>query len=78
VWQTFLFHPLTFRHRVNYFIAQQIYSPGGLKPTGEDENRLFAKVLHRDFNISNQTTLKNHGLGKVHVPGCGKLFPFTR
>jgi hypothetical protein len=55
VWQTFSFHPLTFRHRVNNFIAQQVYSPGGSKPTGEDENGLFAAVFHRDFNISDQT-----------------------
>jgi hypothetical protein len=63
---------------VNNFIAQQIYSPGGPKPTGEVGNRLIAKVFHRDFNISDKTTLKNHGLGKVHFPGCGKHFPFTR
>jgi hypothetical protein len=55
VWQTFSFHPLTFRHRVNNFIAQQVYSPGGPKPTGEDENGLFAAVFHSDCNISDQT-----------------------
>jgi hypothetical protein len=53
---------------VNNFIAQQIYSPGGLQPTGEAGNRLFAVVFYCDFNISDKTTLKNHGLGKVHVP----------
>ena len=51
VWQTFFFHPLTFRHRVNNFIGQQVYSPGGLKPTGEVGNGLFVAGFHGDFNF---------------------------
>jgi len=75
VWQTFIFHPLTFRHRVNNFIGQQVYSPGGPKPTGEVGNGLFAAGFHGDFNfLMPNLILKNHGLGKVHVPVFPKNF----
>jgi len=44
-------------HRLNNIIVQQAYSPGGSKPTGEDENHFFTADFHRDFNISDQTLL---------------------
>jgi hypothetical protein len=45
VWQTFFFHPVTFRHRVNNFIGQQVYSPGGPKPTVEVGNGFFVQIF---------------------------------
>jgi hypothetical protein len=64
---------------VNNFIGQQVYSPGEPKPTGEVGNGLFAAGFHGDFNFHmTNLILKNHGFGKVHVPGCGRLFSFTR
>jgi len=71
----FFFHPLTFRHRVNNFIGQQVYSPGGLKPTGEVGNGLFAAGFHGTliFLMPN-LILKNHGPGKVHIPVFPKNF----
>jgi len=66
---------LTFRHRVNNFIGQQVYSPGGPKPTGEVGNGLFASDFHGDFNfLMPNLILKNHGFGKVHVPVFPKNF----
>jgi len=56
-------------HRLNNIIVQYVYSPGGPKPTGEDENHMFAAGFHRDFIfLMSNGSLKNHGLGKVHVP----------
>jgi hypothetical protein len=73
--ETFFFHPLTFRHRVNNFIGQQVYSPGGPKLTGEVGNGLFAAGFHGDFNFHmTNLILKNHGFGKVHVPVFPKNF----
>jgi len=60
---------------VNNFIAQQVYSPGVPKPTGEVENGLFAVGFHGDFNfLMTNLTLKNHGFGKIHVPVFPKNF----
>jgi hypothetical protein len=60
---------------VNNFIVQQHYSPGGPKPTGEDENRVFAVVCHRDFNFTRPNqTLKNMNLGKSMSQGLKGLW----
>ena len=60
---------------MNNFIGQQVYSPGGPKPTGEAENSLFAAGFHGDFNfLMPNLILKNHGFGKVHVPVFPKNF----